>query len=84
MRSKHDLAIGGAKVGARHKVDQYHIWHGMLQFLMETDHEEKEKFLFSTLPNLIELVIRAEDHIPPKELSFSRQQKGAQKKWQYA
>ena len=48
----------------RSKLDQSYLWYGMLKFLKKVERDESEKFLFSTLPNIIELALSVEENMP--------------------
>lgn len=62
--------------GSRCKVDQAYLWYGMLKFLQRVDREESDRFLFTTLPNIIELALCLQETLPPEGVLFSEQQKG--------
>ncbi|KAK7090158.1 uncharacterized protein [Littorina saxatilis] len=76
IQRQHDTS-SFSRQGAIPKLDPSYVWFGMLKFLsMKAGREEAEKFLFTTLPNIIELALRIEEYMPPGRLSYSRQQKG--------
>ncbi|XP_076454325.1 uncharacterized protein LOC143289235 isoform X2 [Babylonia areolata] len=75
IQRQHGLS-SQVRQGARQKLDQSYLWFGMLKFLKKVDKEEHEKFLFTTLPNIIELVLRVEENMPSVPLCFSQQQRG--------
>ena len=75
IQRRHDTS-SHFRQGSRPKLDQSYLWFGMLKFLKKVERDESEKFLFTTLPNIIELALRVEDSMPPVGLCFSQQQKG--------
>jgi hypothetical protein len=49
----------------------FYFWYGL-----KVSKEEEEKFLYTTLPNVIELALRVEELMPVPRLCFSMQQIG--------
>ena len=75
IQRQHD-AGSRSRQGCRPKLDQSYLWFGVLKFLNKVERDEGERFLFTTLPNVIELALRVEESMPPGRLCISQQQKG--------
>ncbi|KAK7480564.1 hypothetical protein BaRGS_00028140, partial [Batillaria attramentaria] len=76
LLGRHEVR-GQARSGSRFKLDQSYLWYGMLKFLKKVEREESERFLFTTLPNIIELALRVEEHVAAGGLRYSHQQRGS-------
>lgn len=58
------------------KLDHNCLWFGMLKHLRKVSRAERDKFLYSTLPDIIEFALSMEDCRPEMPLLVSRQQHG--------
>ncbi|XP_071086187.1 serine-rich adhesin for platelets-like [Haliotis cracherodii] len=63
-----------SKRDKRSKIDQSCIWFGVWKFIKKATEEENDKFLFTVIPGICDLVIESEKLIP-SDFTFSEQQK---------
>ncbi|CAG5121265.1 unnamed protein product, partial [Candidula unifasciata] len=61
---------------AQKKLDPTCIWFGLLKYLRKVSRDERDKFLYTVLPNIIEFAVGIEDCRPEGSLQISRQQHG--------
>lgn len=61
---------------AQKKIDDTCVWFGLLKYLRKVSREERDRFLYTVLPSIIEFAVGIEDCRPVGSLHISRQQQG--------
>ncbi|XP_067669039.1 serine-rich adhesin for platelets-like [Haliotis asinina] len=63
-----------SKRDKRSKIDQSYLWFGVWKFLRKATEEENDKFLYTVIPGICDLVLESEGLVP-SDFTFSEQQK---------